>query len=143
MSRSRSLLACVSLTLLAGQAAAEEGAAPSVLEFRALVRSSRGVVRCGLFSEAGWLKTPVQARVAAIRGGAAVCVFNPVAPGVYGISAFHDQNGNGQLDTNFLGLPSEDYCASRDARNPFGPPSFANAKFSYTGGLKRLSARMH
>jgi len=39
-------------------------------------------------------------------------------------------------------LPTEDYCASRDARGTFGPPSFSDAKFSYTGGSKRLSARM-
>ena len=71
-----------------------------------------------------------------------MCVFKGVPKGVYGISAFHDQNNNGKLDTNLLGLPTEDYCASRDARNTFGPPSFEDAKFSYDGGLKRLKARM-
>jgi len=106
------------------------------------MRSAQGVVRCGLFTEKGWLKTPVQAAVAPIRGGAALCVFKGVPKGVYGISAFHDENINGKLDTNFIGLPTEDYCASRDARGSFGPPSFSDAKFSYTGGAKRLSARM-
>ena len=95
-----------------------------------------------MFTEKGWLKTPVQGSVAAIRAGAALCVFKGVPRGVYGISAFHDQNNNGKLDTNFIGLPTEDYCASRDARNTFGPPSFADAKFTYTGGVKRLAARM-
>lgn len=113
-----------------------------VLEFRTLMRSGQGVVRCGLFTEKGWLKTPVQASVATIRGGAALCVFKGVAKGVYGISAFHDENTNGKLDTNFIGLPTEDYCASRDARGSFGPPSFSDAKFSYAGGTKRLSAHM-
>jgi uncharacterized protein (DUF2141 family) len=115
---------------------------PSCLEFRAVMRKDQGVVRCGLFTEKAWLRAPLQSAVADIRDGAAVCVFKSVPKGVYAISAFHDQNNNGKLDTNFIGLPTEDYCASRDARNTFGPPSFADARFSYAGGVKRLSARM-
>ena len=136
------------LTLLAvlgvtGAGAHAEGVATApILEFRTLTRGEQGVVRCGLFTEKGWLKSPVQAAVATIRGGVALCEFKNLPKGVYGISAFHDENKNGKLDTNFIGLPIEDYCASRDARNTFGPPSFADAKFTYSGGAKRLSARM-
>jgi uncharacterized protein (DUF2141 family) len=65
-----------------------------------------------------------------------------VPKGVYGISAYHDENSNKKLDTNFVGMPTEDYCASRNARGTFGPPSFEDAKFSYAGGTKRLEARM-
>jgi uncharacterized protein (DUF2141 family) len=126
--------------IFASRVQAEEPA--EVLEFRTLTRNAKGVVRCGLFTESGWLKTPVQASVASIREGAALCVFKKIPKGIYGISAFHDENVNGKLDTNFIGLPTEDYCASRDARGSFGPPSFSDARFSYTGGAKRLSARM-
>ncbi len=115
---------------------------PPVLEFRTTLRSEQGVVRCGLFTEKSWLKAPLRAAVANIRAGSAVCVFKSVPKGVYAISAFHDQNNNGKLDTNFIGLPTEDYCASRDARNSFGPPSFGDAKFNYAGGVARLSAHM-
>jgi uncharacterized protein (DUF2141 family) len=150
MSASKSRLACCvpalacALPLLGvvSPPRASEPAPSPVLEFRTSVRGDQGVVRCGLFRQSGWLKNPVQAAVSAIHGGVALCVFNGVAKGVYGISAFHDQNNNGKLDTNLLGLPTEDYCASRDARNTFGPPSFEDAKFSYDGGLKRLKARM-
>jgi uncharacterized protein (DUF2141 family) len=128
------------LVALAPRVQAEEP--ESVLEFRTTTRNAQGVVRCGLFSEKGWLKTPVQGAVASIHDGTALCVFKGVAKGVYGISAFHDANGNGKLDTNFLGIPTEDYCTSRDARGSFGPPKFADAKFSYAGGPMRLSARM-
>ncbi len=131
-----------SLAVFAGFAGVAQADDAPGLEFQAIMRGARGVVRCGLFTEKGWLKAPVQGSVAAIRAGTALCVFKGVPKGVYGISAFHDQNNNGKLDTNFIGLPTEDYCASRDARNAFGPPSFADAKFSYAGGLKRLTARM-
>ena len=33
-------------------------------------------------------------------------------------------NGNEKLDTNLVGIPSEPYGFSRNARGRFGPPSF-------------------
>jgi uncharacterized protein (DUF2141 family) len=69
-------------------------------------------------------------------------VFNKVHAGTYGLSAFHDQNENGKLDTNFLGMPIEDYCASNNARGVFGPPSFDDAKFTFRGGTKKLEAHL-
>jgi uncharacterized protein (DUF2141 family) len=140
--RLRNLLALGAVVGVAGLSSSVRADEAPALEFRALVRADQGVVRCGLFTEKGWLKAPVQGTVAAIHGGVALCVFTGVAKGVYGISAFHDRNNNGKLDTNFIGLPVEDYCASRDARSSFGPPSFVDAKFNYPGGLKRLTARM-
>ncbi len=134
-----SFVAVLSL-VVAPDALAEPTAA--LLEFETVMRGTDGVVRCGLFAEKGWLKDPVQAAVGKIKDGKAVCAFKGIPKGVYGISAFHDENNNGKLDTNFIGLPIEDYCASRDARGSFGPPSFADAKFSYAGGQKRISARM-
>jgi len=137
----------IALAGLAGLAAVAarvhaEGAA-SVLEFQTKLRGSGGVVRCGLFTEQGWLKKPVQAAVGTIADGQAVCAFKDVPKGVYGISAFHDENNNGKLDTNFIGLPTEDYGASRDARGNFGPPSFSDAKFRYyPGGTRRITATL-
>jgi uncharacterized protein (DUF2141 family) len=141
ISRSTALAMLATLCALAPSARAEEPA-PSVLEFRTLTRGAKGVVRCGLFAEAGWLKKPVQSAVAPIVGGAALCVFKGIPKGVYGISAFHDENVNGKLDTNILGMPTEDYCASREARGTLGPPSFSDARFKYTGGSKRLEAHL-
>jgi uncharacterized protein (DUF2141 family) len=135
--------AMLALPLLGSVRPLRADQAPSpALEFRMSVRSASGVVRCGLFTQSGWLKSPLRAAVSGIRAGVAVCVFKGVPKGVYGISAFHDQNNNGKLDTNLIGLPTEDYCASRDARRTFGPPSFEDAKFSYDGGVKQLRARM-
>jgi uncharacterized protein (DUF2141 family) len=84
----------------------------------------------------------VAAHVVKPNGRTALCVFGKIRPGVYAISAFHDKNSNGKLDTNIVGYPVEDYCASRNARNMFSAPSFDDAKFDYSGGRKRLEARM-
>ncbi len=131
------------IALGAASSAAEEAPPSSnMVEFVTQVQGSAGVVRCGLFRQQGWLKNPVQPAAAKIHGGKALCVFRGISPGVYALSAFHDENSNGKLDTNFLGMPVEDYCASRNARGTFGPPSFDDAKFQYGGGTKRLEARM-
>ena len=45
-----------------------------------------------------------------------------LAPGRYALSAFHNENDNGELDTNLLGVPSEGYGFGNDASAAFGPP---------------------
>lgn len=48
--------------------------------------------------------------------------------GFYAVKAFHDENNNNDLDTNFLGIPVEDYGFSNNASGIFGPPSWNKAK---------------
>jgi uncharacterized protein (DUF2141 family) len=50
--------------------------------------------------------------------------------GTYAISVLHDENANGKLDTNFLGIPLERLGASNDAPFQFGPPSWQDARFA-------------
>jgi uncharacterized protein (DUF2141 family) len=122
--------------------AEDESVDTNIIEFVTIVRSGQGVVRCGLFDKEGWLQKTIQPAVAKISRGTAVCVFRDIKPGTYGISAFHDANNNGKIDFNFLGMPVEDYCASRNARGVFGPPSFEDAKFKYPGKVLRLTVSM-
>jgi len=51
----------------------------------------------------------------------------PVSIRQLAISAYHDENGNGQMDKNALGIPSERYGFSGNARGLTGPPSFEEA----------------
>ena len=53
--------------------------------------------------------------------------------GTYAISAMHDQDGDGELDTAVFGIPTEPYGFSNDARGKFGPPSFDDSKFIING----------
>lgn len=54
-------------------------------------------------------------------------VLRDVPPGRYALNAFHDENGNGDLDTNVLGIPKEGYGFANDPTARFGPPSFEAA----------------
>lgn len=51
--------------------------------------------------------------------------FTDLPSGRYVVAAFQDLNGNGQLDTNLLGRPTEPYALSGTHRSR--PPSFDQA----------------
>lgn len=102
------------------------------------LRNDTGQVICSLFSSAE--DFPKKANKAVAGAGSvianrhAVCEFRGVSPGTYAISVFHDENSNGKLDTNLVGIPREGVGASNDARGHFGPPKFAAAAFPFPGG---------
>ncbi len=61
----------------------------------------------------------------------------------YALAVFHDINGNGELDRNFLGIPTEPWAFSGRLRSRFRLPYFDEVKFSLQGdtAAKRLSLR--
>lgn len=58
-----------------------------------------------------------------------VAVSVPLAPGDYAVSLLHDENGNGKLDKNLLGIPKEGVGFSQNPRLAFGPPTYAATRF--------------
>ncbi|MDD2686277.1 MAG: DUF2141 domain-containing protein [Gallionella sp.] len=58
-----------------------------------------------------------------------------VTSGEYAVAVFADVNGNGKLDSNFIGMPKEPVAVSRDAKGRFGPPKFADAAFLVGDGV--------
>jgi uncharacterized protein (DUF2141 family) len=47
-----------------------------------------------------------------------------LSQGIYAIRYFHDENLNGELDTNLVGKPTEGYGFSNNVTGKFGPPPF-------------------
>lgn len=101
------------------------------------LRNNKGQVLCFLFSSAiGFPKKDDKAvahYTSGISNRQASCEFSGIAPGTYAVSAFHDENSNGKLDTNFMGIPREGVAASNDARGRLGPPKFDDAAFQVSG----------
>ncbi len=107
------------------------------------LRGDDGTLACGLFVEENWLRAgAVDGEGGAIVEGEAVCRFRGVAPGTWAISAYHDENDNGRLDTGFMRIPKEGTAASNNAYRKFGPPRYRDAKFEYRGGVLELEAEM-
>ena len=74
--------------------------------------------------------------------GTVIYKFEGITPGVYTISAVHDLNDNGELDKNFMGIPTEPYGVSRDGKKQFGPPSYEDAVFRISNGDMNISINL-
>jgi len=63
-------------------------------------------------------------------------VINNLSPGKYAVRYFHDENLNGVMDTNMLGIPTEGYGFSNNVTGKFGPPPFEKWLFEIAGDKK-------
>jgi uncharacterized protein (DUF2141 family) len=112
------------------------------------IKNSTGTVACALFESPdgfpiSYLKYATNIMVIKIRDVQARCDFLDIPPGTYALAVIHDENRNGQLDTNRLGIPKEGYGFSNDAKGFFGAPSFSAAKFEYDGQKLELTINLH
>lgn len=81
------------------------------------IRSTEGQLMVAVHGSAeGWdgKAPPVAAQLHAPTGDSAVLSFEGLAPGSYAVQVMHDQNGNGELDSNFMGMPIEGYGFSNN-----------------------------
>ncbi len=62
--------------------------------------------------------------------------------GAYAIATFHDENGNGEFDTTWLGLPDEGLGFSNGAWIGLGAPSFKEAAFDLTADRDESKAHI-
>ena len=92
---------------------------------------STGQVLVTVFmGEKDWMKNPQMETVAPIDGaGEASLAFRNLEPGHYGISIIYDEDSDGELDLNLLGIPSEGFGFSNNARASFGPPKWNRVRF--------------
>jgi uncharacterized protein (DUF2141 family) len=95
------------------------------------VRNSTGSVLVAICPKADFLRAtcPWRGRAAARPGRVRINIAD-VPPGIYAAQAFHDENDNGLLDRNFIGMPREAMGFSNDAPMHMGPPEFDAAAFS-------------
>ncbi len=77
-----------------------------------------------------------------IRDTQARCNFLDVPPGTYALAVIHDENMDGKLGTNFLGVPTEGYGFSSGATASMSAPSFEAASFLYDGKNLDLTIRL-
>ncbi len=80
----------------------------------------------------------VAAQTVPMRAGAARLAFPGLAPGRYALRLFADENGNGKLDTNLMGMPTERYGFSNDAKGNRAAPGFDAAAFSVDADLQTV-----
>ena len=73
-----------------------------------------------------------------IKNKKAVFILKNIPYGKYAVSIHHDEDNDGEIDTNWIGIPNEGLGTSNDAKGNFGPPSFEDASFELNEKEKKL-----
>jgi uncharacterized protein (DUF2141 family) len=95
-------------------------------------KNTRGTLNCRLFTKAsdfpdgeGILTVRVP-----IAGPNTSCTFSNIEPGTYAVAVVHDENSNGKLDKNFVGVPSEGYGVSNNKTYALSAPKWDESVFT-------------
>jgi len=139
-------LACALAASTDVSAQSRDGGAASVRVDVSTLRNAKGTLNCRLFAEAASFPDGDGTRTvrAAIDGMQASCVFEDLPPGIYAVAVVHDENGNGRLDRNFLGIPAEGYGVSNNRTYAMSSPKWDESKFVVAPGepvLLRVNLR--
>lgn len=109
-------------------------------------RNADGQALIALFdSKDTWPKLDRAVRLEKVKltGTKLTLTFQGLPPGIYGISAVHDENANGKLDMRWFPYPKpkEGVGASNGAKPGMGPPSWSDARFRLTdkGGVMPIA----
>jgi uncharacterized protein (DUF2141 family) len=103
------------------------------------LKNTRGTLNCRLFTKASdfpdgegilTVRTP-------IAGANTTCTFPNVEPGTYAVAVVHDENSNGRLDKNFVGVPSEGYGVSNNKTYALSAPKWEESVFTITASERK------
>lgn len=81
--------------------------------------------------------------VVAAKSGSNTISFPNITPGEYALRFFQDENGNGKLETNFIGIPTEGYGFSNNVKPNYGPVSYQEIKFDVSAEQELLTNTTH
>ena len=128
MTRKSLIATALCLTLLAPAALA--GPLTVTLEN---IQKQTGEIRLGVYDAASYEGGQAVAGAAVEVNAATVSVtVEGLAPGEYGIKLFHDVNGDGEMNSNPFGMPTEPFAFSNNAMGRFGPAKWDDARFEVT-----------
>jgi len=96
------------------------------------IKGAKGKISVGLFNDGKvFLKKKIDSRSTRAHDGEVTLQFEHLPAGDYAVSVMHDENENGELDSNFVGMPVEGFGFSNDAKAMFGPPSYEKCVFNH------------
>lgn len=98
------------------------------------IRAQTGLVKIAVVgSQDAWggKAAPVQADGAPAHGEDATFSFKDLKPGEYAVMITHDENDNGKMDTNVMGMPLEGYGFSNNPQ-VMRKPTWDEARFTVT-----------
>ncbi len=108
------------------------------------VRVQQGSLRIAVVdSKAGWNDTekPVEGVARKPQGQEEKFRFSDLPPGSYAVMVMHDENDNGKLDSNFMGMPTEGYGFSNNPQ-VMRKPTFEEARFELAAEGGAIAIRL-
>jgi uncharacterized protein (DUF2141 family) len=95
-------------------------------------KNTHGTLNCRLFTKAS--DFPDGEGILTVRvpipGPNTSCTFLNIEPGTYAVAAVHDENSDGKLDKNFVGVPSEGYGVSNNKTYALSAPKWDESIFT-------------
>ncbi|MEO0883289.1 MAG: DUF2141 domain-containing protein [Pseudomonadota bacterium] len=97
------------------------------------IKTQAGTLHIGLYDEDAYQGgSAINGANVTVIGDTVSVTLEGIEPGEYGVKIFHDEDDDGQMDTNPFGLPTEAYAFSNNAKGRFGPAAWDDAKFVVT-----------
>lgn len=99
------------------------------------IKSEKGEILIALFNKTEGFpenaNTAFQtAKLKAKKGVQSITMPN-IIDGRYALAIFHDENGDGKMNKNMLGIPKEGYGVSNNVKNLMSAPTFNEAAFTH------------
>ena len=129
-------LAPVAALMVAAVVAAPAFAADLTVAFP--TAAPQGKIMVAVFDTAetyGGHGQPAKVAMLDAAGGETRVTFDGLPDGDYAVRAFHDLNGDGKMNTNPFGMPTEPYAFSNNAVGNMGPAGWDRAKFAAAGAV--------
>lgn len=126
------IILCINLS--AQDSLTTEAASGNLIVLVIGFENSEGNARIGVSnSEENWemRDTSYAGTITEIKNDSVRVTFENLPFGEYGIKVHHDEDSDNEMDTNFIGIPSENYGFSNNASGTFGPPNWEDAKFLF------------
>ena len=92
--------------------------------------------------ESTYMKDRFAEVIAPIEAEGTVDVEIKIPKGTYAVTIFQDENGDNELNTNFMGIPKEPYGFSNNPKIMFGPPKFKEASFDFTENGQQIGIEL-
>lgn len=100
----------------------------------------KGKVYVGVFTEQNFLMNPSESATIDLDENQTQVTIKDMAYGTYAVSIFHDANGNGQLDMDEYGRPTEPWGLSGSSAGMM--PMWSEAKFDHDSKDKEVKLKM-
>lgn len=109
------------------------------------VRSDRGHVHVDVCPKESFLTDDdcVFTGSAPAQMGVTTVTVPHLPPGKYAVQAYLDENDNGKVDRNRLGIPKEAVGFSRDPNLLLGPPRFKSVAFDHASVGGSIRVKLH